>query len=171
MKENLTAISIANYIVQMYKVNNLYLQKLLYYLQNNYMYQNSGQLLFNNKTQKWRLGPVIPEVYHAFKEYGTGDISEKYQEYNITIENGNMKIELKNDELPEEIKEFIDNAMNDLIKYDKFTLVDLTHKHPEWAECEREILSGSKNLEYDYNALYQYFSKNPKELLVNYNEN
>ena len=45
MKNDITAISIANYLIEEYEVNNLYLQKLLYYLQNNYMYKNDGNLL------------------------------------------------------------------------------------------------------------------------------
>ena len=34
--------------------------------------------------------------------------------------------------------------MVDLLKYDKFELVNLTHKHREWAKYEKEILNGSK---------------------------
>lgn len=170
MKNDITAISIANHLIKEYEVNNLYLQKLLYYLQNNYMYKNDGNLLFEDKIQKWKLGPVVPDVYHAFKENGTSNIIEPYQQYDIKIDNGSLIIEEKNDELPEDIKEFINLTMVDLLKYDKFELVNRTHKHPEWAKYEKEILNGSKNLEYDYKSLYEYFKKNPKKLLVSIDE-
>ncbi|MRU59151.1 type II toxin-antitoxin system antitoxin SocA domain-containing protein, partial [Staphylococcus aureus] len=113
MKNDITAISIANYLIEKYEVNNLYLQKLLYYLQNNYMYKNDGSLLFEEKIQKWKLGPVIPDVYHAFKENGTSNIIEPYQQYDIKIDNGSLTIEEKNDELPEGIKKFINSTMVD----------------------------------------------------------
>lgn len=170
MTEKVSAITVANYIVEKYEVSNLYLQKLLYFIQNNYMVENEGKLLFEECFQKWKLGPVIPNVYHAFKEFGTSDIKEKHVEYTIVIENEKIKLKSVDEFLNDQQKDFIDKCMNDLINYDKFELVDLTHNHPHWKNDEKEILIGVKNLEYDYDELYSFFKDNPDELLVKYNE-
>lgn len=54
-------------------ISNLKLQKLLYYAQGHYL-ARKGVPLFNDKIQAWAHGPVVPAVYHSFKEYGRAPI-------------------------------------------------------------------------------------------------
>ena len=51
------------------EVNNLKLQKLLYYAQAWHL-GLFGDALFPEKFQAWSTGPVIPEVYRQFKPFG-----------------------------------------------------------------------------------------------------
>lgn len=37
----------------------------------------TNKYLFQEDIQAWRLGPVVPSVYYAFKHYGANDITEK----------------------------------------------------------------------------------------------
>lgn len=52
-------------------VSNLKLQKLLYYAQGEYLVE-SDDPLFDEDIQAWSHGPVVPVVYHAYKDAGAG---------------------------------------------------------------------------------------------------
>lgn len=54
-------------------ISNLKLQKLLYYAQGQHL-AVYGTPLFDEEIQAWAHGPVVPSVYHAFKDYGRGPI-------------------------------------------------------------------------------------------------
>ncbi|MEB4208743.1 Panacea domain-containing protein [Mycobacterium sp. 94-17] len=56
------------------ELSNLKLQKLLYYAQGHYLAANDRPL-FRDDIQAWSHGPVVPDVYHAFKGFGAGPIS------------------------------------------------------------------------------------------------
>lgn len=56
------------------ELSNLKLQKLLYYAQG-YHLAMRGSPLFSDEIQAWSHGPVVPAVYHYFKEFGSGPIS------------------------------------------------------------------------------------------------
>lgn len=54
-------------------MTNLKLQKLLYYAQGT-MISLFDTKLFHEDIVKWQYGPVVPEVYHHYKEYGSNII-------------------------------------------------------------------------------------------------
>lgn len=170
-----SVLSVANKVVEWFnennkKVNNLYLQKILYFLQANYMYYNNGEKLFDNKMEKWRLGPVQPDVYHAFKFYGPNDIEDVY-ESSIIMKEENDKFSLQpveyllDKQKDKEKIEFIEKVLPKISEYDTFDLVDLTHKHEIWKKDERNILNGEKHIMYDYDEMYKFFNENPSLLL------
>ena len=51
------------------EVSNLKLQKILYYAQGNYL-ARTGTPLFADQVQAWGHGPVVPDVYHSYKQFG-----------------------------------------------------------------------------------------------------
>lgn len=55
-------------------LSNLKLQKLLYYAQG-YHLAIADTLLFREPIQAWSHGPVVREVYHEFKKFGSGDVA------------------------------------------------------------------------------------------------
>lgn len=55
-------------------LSNLKLQKLLYYAQGHYMASHDGKALFSDEIQAWAHGPVVPAVYHQYKQFGSGPI-------------------------------------------------------------------------------------------------
>lgn len=55
------------------EVSNLKLQKLLYYAQGHCL-GATGEPLFSDPIQAWAHGPVVAEVYHAYKDYGKNPI-------------------------------------------------------------------------------------------------
>jgi uncharacterized phage-associated protein len=52
------------------------IQKLVYYAHGWNLAINDAPLI-NEYVEAWEYGPVIPSVYHAFKKYGSGAITEK----------------------------------------------------------------------------------------------
>lgn len=165
-------LAVANSVISWFhdkdrSINNLHLQKLLYYLQVNYMYNHGRKKLFDNDFEKWKLGPVQPAVYHAFKHYGPNSINQTYKESNINFDGTDINIEEKEVVLDDQEKvDFINRNLEELSKYEKFELVDKTHKHLPWKKDENRILAGDKNIKYDYDELSDYFQENPSELLV-----
>lgn len=69
--------------------------------------------LFDAEFEAWAYGPVIPEVY-----YGE----------NILENNFNEELFLGK----EEVKEFVDDVLNDIDEVTDFRLVDISHKDRAW---------------------------------------
>jgi len=72
------AIAIANYFIKKANergesISNLKVQKLLYFAQG-WKLAFSGTPLFRDRIEAWRLGPVVPDVYHVFKVFGKNSI-------------------------------------------------------------------------------------------------
>lgn len=54
-------------------ISNLKLQKLLYYAQGLYLAVNDVPL-FADEIEAWTHGPVVPSVYHTYKDYASSAI-------------------------------------------------------------------------------------------------
>jgi len=73
-------LSIANAILdesdrQGLSVTPMQLQKLVYFANGWHMEINSGQPLVGSSFEAWQFGPVMPELYHEFKRYGSQRIT------------------------------------------------------------------------------------------------
>ena len=55
------------------ELSNLKLQKLLYYAQGHHLAE-AHQPLFAEQIQAWSHGPVVPQVYHEYKNCGSSSI-------------------------------------------------------------------------------------------------
>lgn len=70
----MTAIAVANYLLYIMgeafdDLTNMKLNKLLYFAQGHYL-KKYEKPLFDDAIEAWDHGPVVPEVYSAYKEYG-----------------------------------------------------------------------------------------------------
>lgn len=70
----------------------LKLQKLLFYSQAWYA-ANKDERLFEDDIVAWKHGPVIEEVYHEYKEYGSQDL--KQQAITMVKKNATLAKELR----------------------------------------------------------------------------
>ena len=110
-----SVIDIAKYIVskcarERHPISNLQLQKILYYVQKEYLKQNSRA--FSNDIEAWQFGPVGPEAYYHFASFGSMPITLIY---------GNVDMPLKD-------KAIIDPIVEQKRNLNPWTLVDETHK-------------------------------------------
>lgn len=72
-------LDVANYIIDALPVDNLKLQKLLYYSQAVHMVLNDGEQLFSDNIEAWQYGPVVVCVYRKYKRYGFDTIKQPKQ--------------------------------------------------------------------------------------------
>lgn len=84
-----TAIEVANYIItyehsQNRSISNLKLQKLLYFVQAQFI-RVKDEPCFKDKIVAWSMGSVVLNVYYAYSWYGGMDILELKEGIEITI--------------------------------------------------------------------------------------
>ena len=119
-----SALHISNYLIS--KINldeggellsNMKLQKLLYYCQGFY-YAKNEELLFEDKIYAWQYGPVVPDVYHNFKQHLSKGIPK---------ENIPSKFNLLDKEI-----EMIDEVYNYFNQFSAIKLMNMTHSESPW---------------------------------------
>lgn len=158
--------SIADYVIEYAidkgkPINNLKLQKILYFLQARFLLESGGSL-FDDTIEKWKYGPVVPEVYFRFNHLGAEDIKEIPREFNfMNLLNEDEIIEEEPNEFvfPLEEKSIVDDTIDELLKYKPFDLVDETHKHSSWLKDESRIISGTRNIPYNSQEILEDFEK------------
>jgi len=82
-----TALDIAKYFITLANpetedfITNLKLQKLLYYAQGFHL-ALFGKPLFRESLEAWQYGPVVPEIYRIYKQYGSSPLPQP-DDFNI----------------------------------------------------------------------------------------
>ena len=166
------SMDIADYFVvsslhQNIKINNLKLQKLLYYFYAKNLVDGQDNP-FDEKFEMWQYGPVLPSVYHSYKQFGGFSITELPSHYRFdNTTNGFEKYTFVDSKLSEDLKMSIDKFVKSFEKYSPFELVERTHRHKEWKKNESLINMGMKNLVYDDKLTKEYFDNNIGEQLWN----
>lgn len=169
------ALFVANYIIEYsnkkgYPINNLKLQKLLYFVNARNIVEN-GSPLFEESMEKWQYGPVVPSVYHEYKRFGAFAISGKdiVKEYisfdtNPFANLSDLKIVKYTSDVVEN-HQLIEKTVDALSEFQPFKLVDITHSHTPWKKEEKRIKDGVKGIKYTTEEIKDYF-KNNKEAMI-----
>ena len=84
-----SALNVANNILERgfsenIDITPMKLQKLTYLVYKKF-YQDTGLILFQDKFEVWKYGPVIRSIYDAFKEYRGNAIKHYYRELDGTV--------------------------------------------------------------------------------------
>lgn len=122
-------------------ISNLKLQKILYFIQADFLV-NKNEPCFYEEIEAWNLGPVVPEVYMAFKIYGSSNIPFQ-KDYTV------MEAISK----PDQIR--IMNMTEKCSKYSTSALVDITHKQAPWRNAYQPYRSNIIEKE----SIKKYFSE------------
>ena len=101
-------------------ISNLKLQKLLYYSQGFHL-AIFDKPLFPEAIKKWAHGPVVPQAYHLYKQYGSGPIPIQ-------------KIDPK--EYTDEVSSFLDEVYQVYGQFSAARLRNMTHNEPPYNEAE-----------------------------------
>lgn len=135
------ALEIARYILYYaYKrgdlITNLKLQKLLYYIQAWYLVRNKGVRLFSEDIEAWQYGPVVREVYDAYKCFGRNPINDEGLSDNFKLD--------------EEIIRYIDSVLDEYMDYSASALVKSIHQDAPWQEAYKngEIITSESMYEF-----------------------
>lgn len=166
MSKYYKAMYIANYIIWFAQrkfelgITNLQLQKILYFAYVQYLL-TFDKKLFGEAIEKWQYGPVIPEVYHAFKDYGFYKINEPKQQFDVEFINGKLQLNeqpfdpslLEHDD---QTLTLINKVIHRWIKIPAFELVEITHAEPMWKNYQNQIINGEKSLIYTDQEIKQF---------------
>lgn len=76
------AVDLSKYIVTKcavddYPITNLHLQKILYYIQKDFLQKD--KLAFFEDVEAWQFGPVVPVVYYKFCGFGSMPITNAFE--------------------------------------------------------------------------------------------
>ena len=125
-----SAIEISNYLVSQTNpdeggelLSNMKLQKLLYYCQGLY-YAKFKKPLFKDDIFAWQYGPVVPSVYHNFKQYGASGIPTDGKEVILQLDDKEYK--------------FLIDVFSFFNQYSAIKLMHMTHSEAPW--CSTNIL-------------------------------
>jgi uncharacterized phage-associated protein len=92
--------------------------------------------LFKEEIEAWTHGPVVPKIYHHFKEYGDGGIPSP----------------AKVPKLDKGTIEFLDEIYRIFGQYSAWKLRNMTHEEPPWKQAVAR-----KNRVIDPKIMRKYF--------------
>ncbi len=125
-------------------LTNLKLQKLLYYCQGWHLALKDNELLFTDPIQAWIKGPVIPNVYHQYKDF-------KWQP--IVIEDQDAPA------LAEGSTEIVKEVLEVYGGYSAYQLELMTHEESPWLIARGSLpLDESSNNVISTQDMYGFFS-------------
>lgn len=107
-------------------VTNLKLQKLVYYAQAWFL-ANYGRPLFKGDFQAWVRGPVLPELYHTYKERGSAPIPT-----DVTMQEMEKQLD------PEVIV-FLKEVAQVYMPSGAYELELMTHQEYPWIEARGDL--------------------------------
>lgn len=136
-----SAREVAKYIIGSLPVDNLKLQKLLYYSQAVYLVLHDKIPLFPDPIEAWDYGPVVPPVYREYSPYGFE-----------TIPPSDDPSILEYDEMRS-----VDMALACFGEMSGPALINLTHTEPPWKNSYRP---GRPSRIISLDSMYEFFSKN-----------
>ncbi|WP_340124450.1 Panacea domain-containing protein [Methylobacter svalbardensis] len=102
-------------------ISNLKLQKLVYYAQGFYS-AIFNKPLFNNDIAAWAHGPVVPDLYHAYKQHGSN---------RIPVPVGFDRSSLNSEEI-----ELVEEVFEVFGQYSAWKLRNMTHEESPWLNHE-----------------------------------
>lgn len=154
------AADIANEIIRLSietgeTITNIKLQKLLYYCFAWYIVATDNKSkLFSDPIEAWQYGPVVPNVYHAFKHFGADNIS--YTDDEIKEKQKNIKYsELEKDVISQTFFAYAHRSATEL--------VSSTHKETPWIKA----FSSETSKVISPDIIFQFFNEKKRLALAN----
>ena len=141
-----------------YGISNLKLQKVLYFIQAYFLTNTpDGIPCFFERIEAWDFGPVVPEAYREYKQYGSSNIPVMISFIDFDdddIWNSERKM-YDSDVISVIDKQLINAVIDKFADYSATDLVTLTHKQAPW----KEAYVPHKNNEITIEAIKKYFNE------------
>jgi uncharacterized phage-associated protein len=132
---------VAKYIIKSIPVDNLKLQKLLYYSQAVHLVLNDKAPLFPEPIEAWDYGPVVPTVYREYKGFGFDVLPPADEPVNLELN------ELR----------AVDMALVCFGELSGPELINQTHGEPPWKNNYRP---GRPSGIISLDSMYDFFKEN-----------
>jgi uncharacterized phage-associated protein len=100
-------------------ISNMKLQKLVYYAQGVHLALHDRPL-FPEPLEAWTYGPVVPELFYAYKQYGSGAIPPPC-DMDFSIYDS-------------QTRELLDDVYAVFGQFSAWMLSNMTHKEPPWKD-------------------------------------
>ena len=113
-----------------YGISNLKLQKILYFIQACFLTNTDSQTpCFHEKIEAWDFGPVVPEAYREYKQYGSSNIPTIVSFINFDEEDlwNTRRVSYDGDIISQADRILIDAVIDKFADYSATDLVTLTH--------------------------------------------
>lgn len=159
-------LDIARYVVeycikQDADISQIQLQKMIYYIQANFLVKRNGIPCFKEEILNWAYGPVVREVYDEFRKYGSNKITAVPDVKEIEVDddfNFVYKILPFDSSIIKECDKLLINEVVDKYrKEDAFVLVEKTHNEGPWKQTGR-------NEEIETELIFDYYKNNLEDL-------
>jgi uncharacterized phage-associated protein len=132
---------VAKYIIKSLPIDNLKLQKLLYYSQATHLVLYDRAPLFPEPIEAWDYGPVVPPVYREYKPCGFDILSPVDEPVNLDLN------ELR----------AVDMALACFGEMSGPALINQTHGEPPWKDIYRP---GRPSCVISLDSMYNFFKEN-----------
>lgn len=140
-----------------YGISNLKLQKVLYFIQAYFLTKKEDHTpCFDEKIEAWDFGPVVPEAYHEYKQYGSGDIPtiESFIMFDEDDIWNSKRVRFEDTAISDDDKSLINEVVDKFANYSATDLVSLTHRQSPWIEAYDKC----QNEEITIKAIRKYFN-------------
>ena len=127
MSTNYSAFDIADYFLWKAQeedqelLSNMKLQKLVYYAQGLHLVLNDAPL-FQERIEAWTYGPVVAELYHAYKRYNSSGIP------------ANKDFDPQS--IDKDIRELLDEIFDVFGQFSAIRLMELAHEDQCWKDAD-----------------------------------
>lgn len=114
-------------------VSNLRLQKLLYFVQVEFI-KETGYAAFRENIEAWSFGPVVPEIYRKYKIFGRENIIINKEIGNVLdffISDKNLNKE----SITDKDAKIIDNVLEEASTLPTAELVRISHIQKPWIDA------------------------------------
>lgn len=153
--EQVNVFDVVNYLLKhfnadKYKITNMKINKLLYYIQGHYI-AKYNKPLFLEPIEAWMFGPVIPHIYGEFFNFVNNPIPNNYICEGKT---GN--------EINQETQEFIKKTLNNYINLSSYNLSVNTHNEQPWKITYNPRKKWKNNI-ITHQLLKEFFAKEQKK--------
>lgn len=132
-------------------ITNLKLQKLVYYAQAWFL-ANKHKSLFEEDFEAWVHGPVLPELYHKYKERGSAPIITE------------LGLKEVSEKFNEETFEFLNEVASVYMPHGAFQLELMTHNEKPWIDARGSCEPDEKcNTIIPKSAMEQFYASKIKD--------
>lgn len=139
-----------------YGISNLKLQKILYFIQAYFLTNTPNrEPCFKERIEAWDFGPVVPEAYREYKQYGSANIPVMLSFIDFDdndIWNSKRK-DFDNNIIAKNHREMINDVVDRFADFSATDLVTLTHKQAPWVDAYVPHMNNEITIE----AIRKYF--------------
>jgi uncharacterized phage-associated protein len=149
--EKVNVFDVVNFLLKhfdtdKYKITNMKINKLLYYIQGHYI-AKYNEPLFLEPIEAWMFGPVIAHIYGEFFNF-----------VDKTIPNNYICEGKTGNEINQEIQEFIKKTLNNYINLSSYDLSVQTHNEKPWKNAYNPRKKWKNNI-ITHQSLKDFFTK------------